>query len=208
MINQVRQLLQEIGIGKMSNLAYDTAWIARLGEIDWELSSQALEWLCENQLPDGSWGAKEPFYYHDRVISTLAAMISLTYRGRRSRDKIQIERGLRALEIITSGATQGLRSDPNGATVGFEMIIPTLVAEAEKIGLIKQQGERILGRLAKQRKIKLDLIKDKKINRYITASFSSEMAGQDGISMLDIENLQEPNGSVGHSPSATAYYVL
>lgn len=208
MIRQVRQLLQEIGVGKMTSLAYDTAWIARLGEIDWNLSSQALEWLCANQLPDGSWGAEKPFYYHDRVISTLAAMISLTYRGRRSQDKAQIERGLRALENITSGATQGLLSDPNGATVGFEMIVPTLVAEAEKIGLIKQRSERILGRLAKQRKTKLNLIKDKKINRYITASFSSEMAGLDGKSMLDIENLQEANGSVGHSPSATAYYIL
>jgi halimadienyl-diphosphate synthase len=160
MIQQVQQLLQEIDIGKMPSLAYDTAWIARLGEIDWELSSHALEWLCANQLPDGSWGAEKPFYYHDRVISTLAAMISLTYRGRRFQDKIQINHGLRALEKITSGATLGLQSDPNGATVGFEMIVPTLVAEAEKIGLIKQQGERILGRLAKQRKTKLNLIKD------------------------------------------------
>ncbi len=208
MIQQVRQLLKDISIGNMPSLAYDTAWVARLGEIDWELSNQALAWLCENQLPDGSWGAKEPFYYHDRVISTLAVMISLTYRGRRARDKVQIERGLEALEKITTGATKGLQADPNGATVGFEMIAPTLVAEAENIGLIKQQGERILGRLARQRKIKLNLIKDKKINRYITASFSSEMAGQDGQAMLDIENLREANGSVGHSPSATAYYVI
>jgi len=34
------------------------------------------------------------------------------------------------------------------------------------------------------------------------------MAGLDGQHMLDIENLQESNGSVGHSPSATAYYAL
>jgi halimadienyl-diphosphate synthase len=38
-------------------------------------------------------------------------------------------------------------------------------------------------------------------------AFSAEMAGMDGQHMLDIENLQESNGSVGVSPSATAYFA-
>ena len=206
--NEIQKLLKEIGPGKMSSTAYDTAWVARLGEIDWELCSQALNWLAENQLPDGSWGAKDIFYYHDRVISTLAAMISLTYRGRRAQDKNQIERGLRALERITSGATRGLAADPNGATVGFEMIVPTLVAEAEKLGIIKQQGDRILGRLSKMREIKISKLAGVKINRQITAVLSSEMAGNDSSHLLEIDNLQEPNGSVGYSPASTAYYAL
>ena len=202
------QLLREIGSGKMSSTAYDTAWVARLGEIDWELSNQALNWLCENQLPDGSWGAKNPFYYHDRVISTLAAMIALTHRGRRTQDKAQIEKGLIALEEMTSGATTGLAADPSGATVGFEMIVPTLVEEAEKLGIIKQQGERILGRLSRQRKMKMDKLAGLKINRQITASFSTEMAGDDSIQILDAKNLQETNGSITYSPSSTAYFVI
>jgi halimadienyl-diphosphate synthase len=204
---EIQKLLKEIGPGRMSSTAYDTAWVARLGEVDQDLSNQAMEWLSENQLPDGSWGAKDIFYYHDRVISTLAAMIALTQRGRRTHDKLQIEKGLFALEHITSGATQGLASDPNGATVGFEMIVPTLVAEAEKLGIIKQQGERILGRLSSMRTLKLSKLAGRKINRYVTPAFSAEMAGLDGQHMLDIENLQEANGSIGQSPSATAYYV-
>ena len=203
---EIYRLLREVGPGKMSSMAYDTAWVARLGEIDWELSSQALNWLCENQLYDGSWGAERPFYYHDRVISTLAAMIALTYRGRRAQDKRQIEYGLLALEKITKGATGGLRADPNGATVGFEMIVPTLVAEAENLGIIKQQGDRILGRMKHLREQKMSKMKGIKINRQVTMAFSAEMAGVDGLHTLDIENLQEKNGSVGHSPSATAYY--
>jgi halimadienyl-diphosphate synthase len=205
--DEIKNLLKEIGPGKMSSTAYDTAWVARLGEIDWDLSSQALHWLSENQLHDGSWGAEEPFYYHDRVICTLSAMIALTYRGRRARDKVQIERGLIALERITSGATQGLAADPNGATIGFEMIAPTLVAEAEKLGIIKKQGERILGRMARLRKNKMEKLAGRKINRLVTPAFSSEMAGNDGQTILDVENLQEANGSVAHSPSATAYFA-
>lgn len=205
---EIQKLLQEIGPGHMSSTAYDTAWAARLGDIDWELSNQAMEWLCENQLPDGGWGAKNIFYYHDRVICTLAAMIALTHRGRRARDRQQIERGLIALEHITSGATQGLASDPNGATVGFEMIAPTLVAEAEKLGIIKQQGEKILGRLSQLRNKKLANIRGKIINKNLTMAFSAEMAGTDGQHMLDIDNLQETNGAVADSPSATAYFSL
>ena len=204
---EIQKLLKEIGPGKMSSTAYDTAWVARLGEIDWELSSGALNWLCEHQLFDGSWGAEQPFYYHDRVVCTLSAMVALTYRGRRAKDRTQIEKGLQALECITSGATKGLAADPNGATIGFEMITPTLVAEAERLGIIKQQGERILGRMARLRSSKMAKLEGRKINRMVTPAFSSEMAGTDGQTILDIENLQEANGSIAHSPSATAYFA-
>ncbi len=208
-MDEIHELLKQIGPGRMSNTAYDTAWVARLGEIDPVISNRAMEWICENQLSDGSWGARDIYYYHDRVICTLAAMIALNYRGRRMHDKTQIERGLEALEKITSGATQGLASDPNGATVGFEMIAPTLVTEAEKLGIIKQQGDRILGRMSQMRIKKLEKLTGLKISRHITPAFSSEMAGVDGYqAMLDVENLQEANGSVGNSPSATAYLAM
>ncbi len=203
----IEKLIDEIGPGHMGSTAYDTAWAARLGEIDWPLSSHGLAWLAENQLPDGSWGARAPFYHHDRVICTLAAMIALSYRGRRGHDKVQIERGRSALERIVGSATEGLQADPNGATIGFEMIAPTLAAEAEKLGLIKNQGDRILGRLSKQRAKKLAILENNQINRHVTMAFSAEMAGTDEKHMLDVENLQEHNGSVGVSPSATAYFA-
>jgi halimadienyl-diphosphate synthase len=207
MTDLISTLVDEIGPGHMGSTAYDTAWAARLGEIDWNLSSHALSWLTENQLPDGSWGAPAPMYYHDRVLCTLAAMIALSYQGRRVHDKVRIENGKLALERIVGGATQGLQSDPNGATVGFEMIAPTLAAEAEKLGIIKDQGNRILGRLSKLRAKKLSYLQDNMISRNVTMAFSAEMAGTDGKHMLDIENLQESNGSVGVSPSATAYFA-
>ncbi len=200
-------VLTEMGPGFMANTAYDTAWVARLWDIDFELSTNALEWICNNQLADGSWGAKEVFYYHDRVISTLSAMISLTHRGRRASDKRQIENGLYALEKIIDHATKGLSETPSGPTVGFELIAPTLVSEAERLGIIKQQGDRILGRLKKLREIKMSKLAGVTINRYITAAFSTEMAGIDSQNLLDIDNLQEPNGSVAYSPSSTAYFA-
>lgn len=207
-MNPFHEILQEANTGHMANTAYDTAWIARIGEMDRAISNHALGWIAEHQLPDGSWGAAEPMYYHDRVICTLAAMTALMRRGRRASDRKQIDLGLEALERITRGATMGLTADPNGATVGFEMIAPTLVAEAENLGIIQRQGDRILGRLARQRAVKLAALQGVKINRFVTVAFSSEMAGVDGLRLLDTPNLQEVNGSVGHSPSATAYFVI
>ena len=62
------ELLNNIGRSDMLTTAYDTAWVARLREIEPDLSLPAIEWLCENQLPDGSWGTGQSYYYYDRVI--------------------------------------------------------------------------------------------------------------------------------------------
>lgn len=208
MMKEFHKLLKEMGSGYMSQNAYDTSWVARMISIDSDISNLALNWLCKNQLPDGSWGARQFVYYHDRVICTLGAMIALTHRGRRMADKARIEQGLKALESITSNATRGLASDPGGATVGFEMIVPTLLQEAERLGIIKHQGDRILGKLSRLRTQKLEKLRGMKINRFITPAFSAEMAGLDGQHLLEIDNLQDNNGSLAHSPSATAYYIM
>src|SRR6185436_16281384 len=143
------QLLAEIGPGKMIPTAYDTAWVARLGELDEQLSQPALRWLGEHQLTDGSWGAPAPFNYYDRVICTLAAMIALNKRGRRAQDRRRIDRGKWALERLAQRAPQGIMNDPHGATIGFELIVPTLLAEAEALGIIPHyNGDDILGNAA------------------------------------------------------------
>lgn len=205
--NELRDLLTAWKPGRVMTTAYDTAWVARLGNIDSDLSYEALEWICENQLNDGTWGAAAPFYYYDRVISTLAAMIALTWRGRRDRDWKQVEKGRLALEQIANGATQELMAHPNGATVGFEMIVPTLMAEAERLGLLQQQGNHILSRLSRLRQAKLSRLDGLRINRELTIAYSAEMAGPDCQHLLDVDRLQESNGSIAHSPSATAYFV-
>jgi halimadienyl-diphosphate synthase len=171
MDKRISGLLDKLGSSDMLNTAYDTAWVARLTEIDRALGSPAIDWLCRNQLPDGSWGAAHSYYYHDRIISTLSTMIALTYHGKRQSDKALIDKGLRALEKITGTITKDLDSAQYGATVGFEMIVPTLVAEAESLGIITQRKERILKRSEQQRLQKLSHMKGKMVSRHVTAAF-------------------------------------
>ncbi|MEJ2746311.1 MAG: prenyltransferase/squalene oxidase repeat-containing protein [Anaerolineae bacterium] len=199
----MRRLLTEIGSGKMTNTAYDTAWIARLHELGEPMAEEALEWLRAHQLADGSWGAREPLYYHDRVISSLAAVIALARRGL-AEDRMRIQRALPAIHTYLGK----LHLDPAGETIAFEMLLPTLMAEAKKLNLVSRGGTVQLNAMTTMRESKLARTPGRMINRHVTMAFSAELAGKDGRHILDIPNLQEANGSVGFSPSATAYYAL
>jgi len=199
----VHHLLKEIGPGRMMSTAYDTAWVARLCELDEPMAELALEWIRSHQLSDGSWGASEPRYYHDRLACTLAAMTVLA-RRKDAQDRVRLRRAQLAMET----AARGLKTDLAGETIGFEMIVPTLLAEAKALGVIQCQDGDLLGQLAQRRTAKLAALPGRTINRFVTVAFSAEMAGPDGLHLLDVENLQEANGSVGHSPSATAYFAL
>jgi halimadienyl-diphosphate synthase len=197
------QLLKDIGPGQMTSTAYDTAWIARLDSMNESLSGQAMDWLRAHQLPDGSWGAKAPLYRHDRIICTLSAATALAERGH-SQDRRRCERA----QMAMGNMMKDLFTDPAGATIGFEMIVPTLLSEAQKLGILRRQDDEVLKLLTHQRAVKLAALPEGTINRSVTVAFSIEMAGLDKFHLLDIENLQEINGSVALSPSATAYFVL
>ncbi len=200
----VHQLLAEIGPGqRISRSAYDTAWLARLVELDEPLGYAAVEWLRENQLPDGSWGTREPRYHHERLACTLAAMNALGHVGD-VRDRGRLRRAQLALEIDA----RGLQADPAGETIGFEMIVPTLLEESRRLDLVNCSLEKDLGYLTQYRAAKLAALPDRMINRKVTVAFSSEMVGSDGRHVLDLDNLREPNGSVAYSPAATTFFAL
>lgn len=198
--SKFRRLLELAGTAnQISGSAYDTAWVARLGERDERLAERAAQWLIEHKLPDGGWGAKELRYGHDRFISTLAAMIALVKNGW-DHTSLQAER--EALERYTKDVLR----DPAGATIGFELIVPTLIDEAKQMGLVSYADNALLRGLRRVRTSKLNILSNQKITRHISPAFSSEMVGTD-LHLLDLDNLQHPNGSVECSPSATAFFA-
>ncbi len=199
---EVRQLLTDLGSSQISSTAYDTAWVARLAELGEPIGERALKWLRANQLPDGSWGAGEPLYYHDRVICTLAAITALG-RRREAQDEIRLKRASFALE----SACKNLKQDIAGETVGFEMIVPMLMNEAKEMGLIGSINNEYFQKLDQKREAKLKTLLRGLIDRNVTIAFSAEMAGPDGLHLFDVDNLQEQNGSVGNSPSSSAYFI-
>lgn len=198
----IRQLIDALGPGQITASVYDIAWVARLAEIDIPMGMQSLAWLRDHQLPDGSWGTSSITYHHDRVVCTLAALTTLA-RQKDSRDHMRIRRGLQALEWHING----LKADPAGDTIGFELIVPRLMDEAASLGIV-QPIHGYFGQLIQRRKAKLSAVPDGVINRHMTVAFSAEMLAPEEQRLLDLENLREANGSVACSPAATAWYLL
>ncbi len=194
------QLLVQNLSQQMSPSAYDIAWLARLdqsgrGEARWP---GLIDWLLENQLADGSWGGTV-VYYHDRIISTLAALIALhTYRHD-PRTPCAIQRAERYLWQHL----HLLRRDPF-ELVGFELLLPTLLQEAQSLGLNVPRHTYGYGEIqtAKLRLIPPEMLYSPRV----TVAHSLEFLGRAG----DPDRLREArsdNGSLGCSPSATAYYL-
>ncbi len=201
--HNLSNFLRSLGSAGMTASAYDTAWIARLGDLDRALSDQALDWLRANQLHDGSWGNSYLEHHHERLVCTLSALVALASRGCRE-DRQRIEKAQAAMR-----AHEGCLQHDAWAMVGFEMIVPALVEEAEALGIYQRSGSsRLLEELSAQRDAKLARLPDGLLNRTVSHAYSTEMVGKHNLHILDADDLQEQNGSVAYSPSATAFYAL
>jgi halimadienyl-diphosphate synthase len=196
------QLAESLGPGYITPSVYDTAWVARLSVLDIPMGKQALLWLREHQLPDGSWGTPGIVYHHERTVCTLAAITTLAQQHDR-RDRERLRRAQHALEYHVNG----LNADPAGDTIGFEMIVPALISESVSLGVL-EYNNIYFGSLLGRRQAKLAALPDGLINRYVTVAFSTEMISAAEKRLLDLKNLREANGSVACSPASTVWYML
>ncbi len=196
----IAQLLRSLkrDSSSMDSVAYDTSWIARLSPLyPGQGFDEALPWLRERQHGDGSWGG-EILHYHDRVISTLAAMIALHTAGQGEGDARRVRQGA-AFLWRENGR---LHHDAND-TIGFPILAFSLVSEALELGLDVP------------RDLYQDVVKiEKKLNmlghnpqswRYTTLVVSLEALRS---YIPDDADFIEANGSVGTSPAATAAALL
>jgi halimadienyl-diphosphate synthase len=201
LVEAARRLLDSLGNGTMSETAYDTAWVARLpasNHPDEPMFPGAYDWLLRNQHADGSWGAEVPFA-HDRLVCTLAALISVSSTSyRREESEPAARRGI----VYLNRERLDLRDDPC-ETVGFELLLPELARQARDLGL----------RLPYDDWAFVESIRANKLQRIppiavyggpTTLTTSLEYLGERLLPQL-VDRCQAANGSYGTSPSATAY---
>jgi halimadienyl-diphosphate synthase len=197
---EARALVQDLD-QRMGQSAYDTAWMARLrdastGDPRWP---DLIEWLLENQHPNGSWGG-EIEYYHDRIICTLAAIIALQENGHDHQAKAAVKHG----ESYLWHNIPLLSRDPFELS-GFELVFPTLLAEAQELDLDIPSHPYGYGQVQAE---KLRLIPPQLLySPNISTVYSLEFLGQRGDPELLAQAVGD-NGSVGNSPATTAYYSL
>jgi halimadienyl-diphosphate synthase len=187
---------------EIDGTVYDTAWLARIpSENNSRVSRfpKALEWLINAQHSDGSWGSKIN-YSPDRILSTLAALITLHSFKTSYKVIHAIENGIRYL--WQSGyQLEYTPVDP----VGFELLLPTLVEEAQRLNI---HIPSCLSIYETQRIEKLKLIPSEKLySPYITTCHSLEFLGKQA-DFAKLKQAQAENGSLGNSPAATAYFYL
>lgn len=196
---EITELIANLGEGKVRGVAYDTAWVARLAPRYPGCGFEgALEWLRRNQHPDGTWGGPL-VQYHDRFVSTLAAIVALREAGREPRDERRVKRGENALWKLV-----GRLGRDDSDTIGFPVISAALTREAAQLGLdVPLPPIRFAG--AYRKKVQALLDSPDRDWCASTLSFSLE-ALRDALHEGDA--VLEDNGSVSSSPSATAGYLL
>jgi len=184
--------------GKMSSSAYDTAWAARVTNQNGKpLFPECIQWLLENQHPDGSWGS-QIVNYHDRLISTLSALMALKelneqgYEGYIQRGETYIWENIRNLQLEKC------------KLVGSELLFPSLMEQAESLGLHLPYHIKIYQKEYSKKLGKID--ESLWYSPLTTLSHSLEFLG-DAVDVGRLSNLLLPYGGVGNSPAATAFFL-
>lgn len=196
---QLTESVRDLDEGHMNGVAYDTAWVARVkNEWGTPLFPACIQWLLENQHPDGSWGSHVN-WVPDRVLSTLVAMIALAETDK-ERFKERIQRGESYIwEHIDELGNEYRR------LAGIELIFPTLMKEAEELNLNLPFHKK---KYEEERRIKLKKI-DRSLwyHKFTTLPYSLEFLG-DELDTEKVAGLLSENGSVFNSPSTTAYVLM
>ena len=196
---EARTLVRNLD-NRMGPSAYDTAWLARVRvpgtpQARWP---ELLDQLLATQHADGSWGS-DVHYYHDRVICTLVAAIALRQNSQGRSTEYAVKRAERFLWHNV----HLLAYDPF-ELVGFELIFPTLLGEAQHLGLDVPTHTCGYSKIqtAKLRLIPPDMLYSPHVSTVLSLEFLGRTA--------DVDKLGQAltvNGSLGNSPAATAFYL-
>ena len=233
---QARQLIQEAvaqyhdkyGFGSMSCAVYDTAWVAMItktiddsedGRTKIWLFPESFEYLVNTQSEDGSWDAVGCASAVDSILNTAASLLALK---RHLTDPLQMviqddsdlcsPRDNDNLESRVGKAAKALQVrlrdwDVAGSnSVGFEIIIPTVLELLESDGLVFDfEGKRDLLAI---REAKLALFKPEYLygQQRVTAVHSLEAF----VGKIDFDKVAHhcTRGAMMGSPSSTAAYLM
>ncbi|KAI8522908.1 hypothetical protein RHMOL_Rhmol13G0033400 [Rhododendron molle] len=194
--------------GRMSISAYDTAWVALVEDLHGNGGPQfpkCLEWISNNQLPDGSWGDALVFKASDRLISTLACVIALKSWN------IRPDKSKKGMEFVKENIHKLKDENEENMLTGFEVAFPSLIEIGHKldIKIPVDHDSRILQEIYARRNLKLARIPKDIMHREPTPLLYSLEGMQDQD--LDWEKLlkfQFPDGSFCTSPSSTAFALM
>lgn len=152
LVEKIKAMLDSMDDGGINVSAYDTAWVALVEDVNGSGRPQfpsCLEWIVNNQLPDGSWGDRLIFLTYDRMISTLACVVALTFWNIHPN---KCQKGVKFLkENMSKLETENEEHMPSG----FEVVFPSLIDIAKKLNIEVSEDSPVLKEIYARRNQKL-----------------------------------------------------
>ncbi|KAM7503075.1 hypothetical protein LguiB_001979 [Lonicera macranthoides] len=203
-VSQIKMILESMEGGELTTSGYDTAMVALVEDINGSGSPQfpsCIEWIANNQMEDGSWGAPYLFAYSDRLINTLACIVALK-KWNLHPHKIQ-----KGITFFKENFNNLANENEEHMLIGFEIAFPGLVRKARKYGIeVPGDSHPILKDINAKRDYKLSKIpKEVLQTEHTTLLFSAE--GLEDLDMEKLLKLQCPDGSMLYSPASTAHVL-
>nr|ANO43020.1 terpene synthase 3 [Tripterygium wilfordii] len=204
-VDIVKSMLGSMEDGEISISAYDTAWVALVENIHHPASSpqfpSALQWIANNQLPDGSWGDPYVFLAHDRLINTLACVIAL------KKWNIHPNKYKKGLSFVKENISKLEKENEEHMPIGFEIAFPSLLEMAKKLGIEIPDDCPALQDIYAKRDLKLTRI-PKDIMHNVPTTLLHSLEGLPGLDWEKLVRLQCKDGSFLFSPSSTACALM
>ncbi|XP_028762173.1 ent-copalyl diphosphate synthase, chloroplastic [Neltuma alba] len=190
--------------GDINISAYDTAWVALVQDVKGSGVPQfpsSLEWIVNNQLPDGSWGDHQVFSAHDRIINTLACVIALKTWN------IHPEKCEKGLAFFRENIGKLEDENAEHTTIGFEVAFPSLLDIARDLNIEVPDDSPVLKQILAMRNVKLTRIPREMMHKVPTTLLHS-LEGMSGLDWKQLLKLQCKDGSFLFSPSSTAFALM
>nr|BAB03594.1 copalyl diphosphate [Scoparia dulcis] len=201
MVKTIRGMLRSMEDGEITVSAYDTAWVALVEDIGGSGTPQfpsSLEWISNNQLPDGSWGDGATFSAHDRIINTLACVIALRTWNMHS------DKSDRGIAFIRENMYKLEDENEEHMPIGFEVALPSLIEIAKKIDIDIPDESPIFEKRLRKKRFKLKRI-PRDIMHKVPTTLLHSLEGMPALDWEKLINLQSADGSFLFSPSSTAF---
>ncbi|PWA76479.1 terpenoid cyclases/protein prenyltransferase alpha-alpha toroid [Artemisia annua] len=130
-VESIKSIFTLMDDGVISPSAYDTAWVALIEDVNEPNGGPqfptCLQWIIDHQLPDGSWGEPLMFSAFDRLLNTLACVITLTSWN------IHSDKCKKGMKFVYKNMNKLGDEKEEHMTPGFELVFPSLIELAQKL---------------------------------------------------------------------------
>uniref|UniRef100_M8BN83 Syn-copalyl diphosphate synthase n=1 Tax=Aegilops tauschii TaxID=37682 RepID=M8BN83_AEGTA len=193
MINAIRTALGSLGDDETATTAsaYDTALVALVKNLDGDEKPQfpsCIDWIVQNQLPDGSWGDPAFFMVQDRMISTLACVVAVKSWNIDCDDLCD-----RGVLFIQENMSKLVEEEQDWMPCGFEINLPAILEKAKDLDLDIPYNHPVLEEIYAKRNLKLS-----KHSRYLPVPT---------VKRLSDSNCRIPLDVLHASPTTLLYSV-